>query len=109
MFNYHGYSGPCPKPPLKAVTDCSSRRTDDDTLNAFSKQQALAKLIAAADGLKSGLRLNHYGCEDGFYSCPMHEDYLGEENQTQCDCGAVKNQERVTAYDTARAEWERAK
>ena len=34
------------------------------------------------------LRRNHEVCEDGFYSCPKAEGYLGFEKEKVCFCGA---------------------
>ena len=30
MFNYHGYSGPCPKPLVRVATTCAKRSEDDE-------------------------------------------------------------------------------
>lgn len=32
---------------------------------------------------------HHRGCEDGWYACPMSEDYISrddEEEESRCDC-----------------------
>lgn|SRR5574341_22818 len=31
---------------------------------------------------------SHDECEDGWYSCPKHPDYLGTANRQECLCGA---------------------
>jgi hypothetical protein len=28
----------------------------------------------------------HHGCEDCYYSCPLHPDYCGDKYK-ECDCG----------------------
>ena len=56
------------------------------------RKQALAKLIAAADGLRNSLRLTSKDCiclEGADCGCIIDRQYFTE-----------------TAYDTARAEWE---
>lgn len=38
--------------------------------------------------LKSLKWTSHYECEDGWYSCPMSENYYGPETEKNCTCGA---------------------
>lgn len=41
--------------------------------------------------LKSLRRESHYECEDGFYSCPAHPGYFGNDDSGICDCGMVED------------------
>ncbi|KKM80556.1 hypothetical protein LCGC14_1338630 [marine sediment metagenome] len=34
------------------------------------------------------LRRTHMVCEDGWYSCPKTDNYIGPEDEDYCGCGA---------------------
>lgn len=34
---------------------------------------------------------SHQECEDGFYSCPAHPGYFGNDDSGECDCGMEEN------------------
>lgn len=51
MFNYHGYSGPCPKPPLKKVElDPAGEPKAELTVLERKAIEVLNNIKAAADG-----------------------------------------------------------
>jgi len=45
--------------------------------------------------LKELAHKEHYHCEDGFYSCPMAEDFCGISDDFECDCGANEHNAEV--------------
>ena len=57
MFNYHGYSGPCPKPFVRVATKCD-RRSEDDENEAVCRARAksgdiqIRWLLSKYDALK---------------------------------------------------------
>jgi hypothetical protein len=38
---------------------------------------------------------SHYKFDDGRYSCPMAENYIGFDSINFCSCGAKKYNERI--------------
>jgi len=52
----------------------------------------LEKLIVIIESFR---RTQHYECEDGFYSCPSHPDYFGNDDRTFCSCGLVRDNAKV--------------
>lgn len=54
----------------------------------------MSRLVESLENLK----MTHYECEDGWYSCPMAENYYGPETEKNCTCGADiqnKNIEKI--------------
>jgi hypothetical protein len=53
--------------------------------------------------LKSLRKVKHYLCEDGWYSCPKSESYLGDEYESvpiekrPCFCGMDKTNAKIDA------------
>lgn len=46
--------------------------------------------------LESFRRTEHYECEDPFYSCPSHSDFIGTNYEKDyCNCGLVEDNARV--------------
>ena len=39
----------------------------------------------------------HYECEDGWYSCPKADGYLGEDDKEHCSCGMDKQNAIIDA------------
>ena len=37
----------------------------------------------------------HYYCDDGFYSCPLADDYCGNAEVIECKCGADEHNAEV--------------
>ena len=52
----------------------------------------LEKLIAIIESFR---RTQHAECEDGFYSCPSHPDYFGNEDRDYCNCGLVSDNAKI--------------
>ena len=46
-----------------------------------------ARLVEAERLLLRWNGAGHYECEDGFYSCPSHPDYFGNDDRAHCSCG----------------------
>lgn len=42
----------------------------------------------------------HYECEDGWYSCPMHPEYFGPDAEV-CSCGAADWNVMLIRHTTA--------
>ena len=40
-------------------------------------------------------RTSHYECDDGWYSCPMAENYFGHDDKNFCACGLKEHNERI--------------
>lgn len=55
----------------------------------------MSKIERLIQILESLRRVHHYECEDGFYSCPAHPDYFGNDSSRQCNCGLWKDNENV--------------
>ncbi len=53
----------------------------------MSEVEELRSRLAEAERLLQALRPAHYECEDAFYSCPSHPDYIGIEDRSLCLCG----------------------
>lgn len=45
------------------------------------------KLIIYREALKAA-RIDHYTCEDRWYSCPASGDCMNTPNNGECNCGA---------------------
>jgi len=52
----------------------------------------LEKLIAIIESFR---RTQHDECEDGFYSCPSHPDYFGNDDRSHCSCDLVRDNAKV--------------
>ena len=52
----------------------------------------IQKLIEIIESFR---REHHYECEDGFYSCPAHPEYFGNDSSRQCNCGLWSDNEKV--------------
>jgi hypothetical protein len=50
-----------------------------------------------------GLRRSHLEVEDGYYSCPLMENYFGPEEGETCNCGADKHNAKLDAIIAALA------
>jgi hypothetical protein len=94
------------------MPDGSCRNGLRMTLDGF--QNALRKLSGqiepqvikqTAEAIRELLQLaqaTHTYCEDGYYSCPKAEGgcYNGAYKEDECNCGADKQNERVTELKT---------
>lgn len=75
MFKYHGYSGPCPKPPLPKVATVWERTLDEYEKSILSDDAQGAATLRAL--LLEGLKAKHPPASD----CA----FCGK-NLTECEC-----------------------
>ena len=73
MFNFHGYSGPCPKPPLKEEEDNDGKPNWDK----MSRDQAISLLKKIRNSL--------IGCEDAQDTILDISDLLGVDQHVDAD------------------------
>jgi len=50
----------------------------------------MTSLRTDIEELKRRLPFPHKECEDPWYSCPKHPEYIGNDSQEHCNCGADK-------------------
>ena len=56
-------------------------------MRVFNELERLrSRMITAEQLLRRHSR--HHECDDSFYSCPKHPEYIGNDDRTHCDCGA---------------------
>ena len=55
----------------------------------------MSELERLKEIVESFRRTNHYECEDGFYSCPAHPEYFGNDSSKECDCGLARDNAKV--------------
>jgi hypothetical protein len=65
-------------------------RTAAGLLELFSGGQSRVELLLSEALRLLADRAHHQGCEDGWYACPKHEDYIkhGDSDDSGCNCGA---------------------
>ena len=70
--------------------------------------ERIAKIYAEEiERLRSALRdfatpkQSHYECEDGWYSCPAHPEYLGSDSSHECTCGADEHNAKLERHADA--------
>lgn len=45
----------------------------------------------------------HYDCEDNWYSCPAHPEYIGNDDSGECNCGASEHNANLSDHAAALA------
>ena len=74
---------------LEATTvDCDGVRLARIPTPTDLDAAALIRRLATALVDLAGPKREHYKCEDGFYSCPKHPKYFGNDDREHCNCGA---------------------
>jgi len=72
------------------------RDTADGKIAAL--ESANARLREVVEKLAGLAIRGHYGCEDSWYSCPMHPDGCADGwLEKKCNCGADEHNAKVTA------------
>jgi hypothetical protein len=62
----------------------------------------LAELVECLDNTGA---FGHDYCEDTWYACPKHSEYSGQEDVTECNCGAEKRQRALAAVAESLGAW----
>lgn len=78
--------------PIPPPDWCPLRARQKDTLTLIEEALSIAR-----DALKQS-KIDHYYCEDTWYSCPAHPDGCGNDTlggDTECNCGADKHNARI--------------
>jgi hypothetical protein len=65
--------------------------------------QSLKLVACSLAGALTKVRWAHAYCEDTWYCCPKHPEYSGQEDVTDCNCGADENNAII---DAALEDWE---
>lgn len=73
-----------------------------DVANNYLKHQKREGELAAIRQAKEALKQSsvHLQCEDGWYSCPLAENYLAEAS-CDCNCGADVSAKALAALNEA--------
>jgi hypothetical protein len=68
----------------------------------FNLLVLLSVATCCAERLLRKLHPAHYECEDSFYSCPSHPDYIGYDDRNYCSCGRKDVVNFLGATDSAK-------
>lgn len=75
--------------------DCRQREiAEQNAVEMLRKLQAALVAFAMP-------RREHDECEDPWYSCPKHPDYIGNDDREHCSCGADKHNEKLERHASA--------
>ena len=67
------------------IWDRYSEDGDDFSFTMYLSHQAVEKKLALAVAVLKQSRMEHYSCEDDWYSCP------NAKGHGKCDCGAEEH------------------
>jgi hypothetical protein len=65
------------------------------------EQEAKIKRLSEALRGFATPKKSHYDCYHGFYSCPSHPDYFGNDDSGECNCGADEHNANLERHADA--------